>query len=44
VVELAGSPDPAIMTFTDGVADIDLFDLGLIQDRFGLVLSEGPRR
>jgi hypothetical protein len=44
VLKLAGSPDPATMTITDAVADVDLFDLGPLWDRFRPVLSEGPRR
>jgi hypothetical protein len=44
VVKLAGSPDPATMTFADGVAGIDLFNIGPIRDRYRQVLSGGSRR
>jgi hypothetical protein len=44
VVKPALSPDAATMTFADGVADIDLFNIGPVRDRFRPVLSECPRR
>jgi hypothetical protein len=44
VLKLAGRPGPATMRFTEGTADVDLFDLGPDQDRFGAARPEGPRR
>jgi hypothetical protein len=44
VLKLVGRPGPATMRFTEGAADIDLFDLGPDQDRFGPARPEGPRR
>jgi hypothetical protein len=44
VVKLAGLLDPSTMSFADGMADIDLFELGPDRDRFRPALSEGLRR
>jgi hypothetical protein len=41
---LAGRPGPATMGFTDGAADVDLFDLGRDRYRFGPAVAEIPRR
>jgi hypothetical protein len=44
VLQLAGSPDPATMTFAEGVADIDLSNIGPVRDRFRSVLFEATLR
>jgi hypothetical protein len=44
VLRLAGRPGPATMRFTEGTAEVDLFDLGPDRDRFGPGRPEGPRR